>query len=82
MGMFRDVVGTAVPGFLVVVLVRRGASLALAGVSLTVYSLAGAAGFRSVWPQRNPRGGHVLVVTAAGALADWVGLELAAVPVD
>jgi FSR family fosmidomycin resistance protein-like MFS transporter len=44
MGMFRDVVGTAVSGFLAVVWVRRGASLTLAGLSLTIYSLASAVG--------------------------------------
>ncbi|MEN3010128.1 MAG: MFS transporter [Candidatus Bipolaricaulaceae bacterium] len=44
MGMFRDVVGTAVSGFLAVVWARRGASLTLAGLSLTVYALAGALG--------------------------------------
>ena len=44
MGMFRDVVGTAVSGFLAVLWVRRGAPLTVAGLSLTVYSLAGAVG--------------------------------------
>ena len=44
MGMFRDVVGTSVSGFLAVVWTRRGASLTLAGLSLTLYALAGALG--------------------------------------
>jgi len=44
MGMFRDLVGTAVLSFLAVVWTRRGAPLTLAGLSLTVYSLAGAVG--------------------------------------
>ncbi len=44
MGMFRDMVGTSVSGFLAVVWAKRGASLTLAGLTLTVYALAGALG--------------------------------------
>ncbi len=44
MGMFRDVVGTSVSGFLAVVWTQRGVSLTLAGLSLTLYALAGALG--------------------------------------
>lgn len=44
MGMFRDVVGTSVSGFLAVVWARRGASLTGAGLTLTLYALAGALG--------------------------------------
>jgi FSR family fosmidomycin resistance protein-like MFS transporter len=44
MGMFRDLVGTAVLGFLAVVWAQRGAPLTFAGFTLTLYALAGAAG--------------------------------------
>ncbi len=44
MGMFRDMVGTAVSGFLAVVWTQRGVPLTFAGFSLAVYALAGALG--------------------------------------
>lgn len=44
MGMFRDMVGTSVSGFLAVLWAKRGASLTFAGLTLTVYALAGALG--------------------------------------
>ncbi len=44
MGMCRDMVGTAVSGFLAVVWAQRGASLTLAGLTITLYALAGALG--------------------------------------
>lgn len=44
MGMFRDLVGTSVSGFLAVVWTQRGAALTVAGLGLAVYSLAGAIG--------------------------------------
>lgn len=44
MGMFRDVVGTSVSGFLAVVWTQRGMPLTLAGFSLAIYALAGALG--------------------------------------
>lgn len=44
MGMCRDLVGTSVSGFLAVVWAQRGASLTLAGLTITLYALAGALG--------------------------------------
>lgn len=44
MGMCRDVVGTSVSGFLAVVWSQRGAPLTWAGLTLTIYALAGALG--------------------------------------
>lgn len=44
MGMFRDVVGTSVSGFLAVVWTQRGVPLTIAGFSLAVYAMAGALG--------------------------------------
>lgn len=44
MGMCRDVVGTSVSGFLAVVWSQRGAPLTWAGLTITIYALAGALG--------------------------------------